>query len=91
MKNEERRVESRLCTVGKGRLKGERRVERVNGGGEKKDEGCRGEERRTWSGDGPTRDGARDGTGVAAAGGRGGGEWLVSLTRLGRGVKNNRG
>lgn len=90
MRNEERKVESRLCTVGKGRLKGER-VERVNGGGEKKDEGRRGEERRTWSGDGPTRDGARDGTGVAAAGGRGGGEWLVSLTRLGRGVKNNRG
>lgn len=35
LRNEERRVESRLCTVGKGRLKGER-VERVNGVGKKR-------------------------------------------------------
>lgn len=46
------------------------------------------------SGHGPTRgDGAEGGSAAAAAGGTGGGGggWSVSLTRLGRGVKNNRG
>lgn len=69
------------------------RMERVNGVGKKRTKDVAGR-RRMSSGHGPTRgDGAEGGSAAAAAGGTGGGGggWSVSLTRLGRGVKNNRG
>lgn len=68
------------------------RMERVNGVGKKRTKDVAGR-RRMSSGHGPTRgDGAGGGSAAAAGGtGGGGGGWSVSLTRLGRGVKNNRG